>query len=252
MPAFPTDEFTPNDRPLLAFDTGSPQVSVAVVAPNDDPNAPQVLAERCLEQRASSKELIPAARDVLADAGLRLDDLGGLVALRGPGSFTGLRIGLATVMGLEQTTALPVAAVSTLHALAVAGAAQLGDDAHAGDELHAAVDALRGEWSVQRFTIRPGDQAPHKGPRSVSPVTPATLVSAATLCATPGLVIGFGCPQLDPPPTSAPRASLVEPPSLARWAGHLAFGHAAAWDKALLMRPLYARAPAVTLPTPRP
>ncbi len=55
--------------------------------------------------------------ELLAGAGVRLAELGAYAVSIGPGSFTGLRIGLATVKGLAFPDALPVAAVSTLAAL---------------------------------------------------------------------------------------------------------------------------------------
>ncbi len=258
MPAFPTDEPLHIDRPLLAFDTGSPTVSVAVVAPGGDLRTPRILAQRSLEQRASSKELIPAARSLLAEVGLGVGELGGLVALRGPGSFTGLRVGLATVMGLEQATTLPVAAVSTLHAVAAAGAAQLGEELFMAEDgavpgmLHAVVDALRGEWSLQRFAIGRREPASPAGPIALHPVAPPELVSAEALPTLSGPVIGFGVDAIELPSVGAPRATFLSPPVLAPWAGQIALAQGSVWDKALLMRPLYARAPAVTMPTKRP
>lgn len=65
-----------------------------------------------------SERLLPAVDRLLTDAGFKLSDLGGLAVSIGPGSFTGLRIGLSTVKGLAYATGLPVAAVPTLEAMA--------------------------------------------------------------------------------------------------------------------------------------
>ena len=61
-----------------------------------------------------------------------------------PGSFTGLRVGLATVLGLHQALGLPATALPTLEVLGCLGP---GD----GSTVVAVVDALRGEWFAQRF-----------------------------------------------------------------------------------------------------
>jgi tRNA threonylcarbamoyladenosine biosynthesis protein TsaB len=65
-----------------------------------------------------SERVLPAIERMLADAGVALSDLGGLAVSIGPGSFTGLRIGVSTVKGLAYATGLPVAAVPTLEAMA--------------------------------------------------------------------------------------------------------------------------------------
>lgn len=67
-----------------------------------------------------SERLMPAIDRLLADAGWQPGDLEGLAVAVGPGSFTGLRIGLSTVKGLALALRLPVAAVPTLDAMAAA------------------------------------------------------------------------------------------------------------------------------------
>src|SRR5260370_4055275 len=65
-----------------------------------------------------SERLMSAVDRLLADCGLAPADLEGLAVSVGPGSFTGLRVGLATVKALALSLALPVAAVPALAALA--------------------------------------------------------------------------------------------------------------------------------------
>src|SRR5207244_11681605 len=67
---------------------------------------------------AHAKWLVPTIDRVLASGGVTLADLKGLAVSIGPGSFTGLRVGLATMMGLRLVTGLPLAAVPTLEAMA--------------------------------------------------------------------------------------------------------------------------------------
>jgi tRNA threonylcarbamoyladenosine biosynthesis protein TsaB len=81
----------------------------------------RVVGEYVLDVRATHSERLMATIDgALADAGWTIDDVTGLAVAIGPGSFTGLRIGLSTVKGLALARSLPVAAVPTLDAMAAA------------------------------------------------------------------------------------------------------------------------------------
>lgn len=98
---------------VLAIETATPWQSVAIL--DDD----RVLARH--EQDAGGAHgtlLLPAIQQVLTKAGLRLSDLDGLACSIGPGSFTGIRVGVATCLGLRAATGLPLALVPTLEALA--------------------------------------------------------------------------------------------------------------------------------------
>ena len=65
-----------------------------------------------------SERLLPAIDRVLADARLTIADVGGIAVAMGPGSFTGLRIGLSTAKGLAAASGTPLVGVPTLRALA--------------------------------------------------------------------------------------------------------------------------------------
>lgn len=211
--------------PLLAIDTGSPRVSVAVG------DAGGLLAEACEERERSSDQLLALVDGVLAEAGLRAADLAGLVALRGPGSFTGLRVGLATVLGLHQALGLPAVAVPTLEILAVLGP---GD----GSTVLAVVDALRGDWFAQPF--RSGEP-----PRSLG--EPRLLPAAELHKLAPSTVVGFGAGALAELETAGIRTH--EPPPLAGVAARQISRYPIGWDPASLVAPLYLRPPSAK-PTP--
>ena len=98
---------------VLGIETSTLQGGVALV------DGHRVVCERTLSvQVTHSERLLPAIDAVLADAGTTLERLDGLAVSIGPGSFTGLRIGVSTVKGLAYATGLPVIGVPTLMAMA--------------------------------------------------------------------------------------------------------------------------------------
>jgi tRNA threonylcarbamoyladenosine biosynthesis protein TsaB len=98
---------------VLAVETATQTGSVAIVS------GEKLVVEVTLAVGLTHGERLLGAIDrALVDAGVRVTDLGGLSVSSGPGSFTGLRIGLATVKGIAQAHPLPLAAVPTLEALA--------------------------------------------------------------------------------------------------------------------------------------
>jgi tRNA threonylcarbamoyladenosine biosynthesis protein TsaB len=100
---------------VLGIDTATWTASVGVVA--DD----EVLAERSLAGSPThGLSLVPLIEATLSDARLRLSDVHGLAVSIGPGSFTGLRVGLSTAKGLAFACAVPLVGVATLEALALA------------------------------------------------------------------------------------------------------------------------------------
>ena len=98
---------------ILAIETATTWQSVAILDDN------RVLAQR--DQDASGAHgtlLLPAIDRLLMDTQLRITDLDGLACSAGPGSFTGIRVGLATGLGLRAATGLPLVLVPTLEAMA--------------------------------------------------------------------------------------------------------------------------------------
>lgn len=91
----------------------------------------EILGQIELVGRSYSATLVTAVSDRLTQAGLRLGDIGCIVAVKGPGSFTGVRVGLSAVKGLAEPAAIPIVTVSRLEVLAKkAGVSSAALDAH--------------------------------------------------------------------------------------------------------------------------
>jgi tRNA threonylcarbamoyl adenosine modification protein YeaZ len=114
---------------ILAADTSLPVLSVALVL--DD----ALLGAVALEGRSSRNEkLLPAIDWLLTEAAIERTSIDLFAVTRGPGSFTGVRIGLATMQGLALALGKPVCAMSTHEAIAPArGRASIVDDAGRGE-----------------------------------------------------------------------------------------------------------------------
>ncbi len=98
---------------VLGIETATGVAGAAVV------NKDRLVAERFVHNKKThSQNLLPMIQQVLADAGISTRELGGIAVSGGPGSFTGLRIGMATAKSMAQVLKIPVAAVPTLEALA--------------------------------------------------------------------------------------------------------------------------------------
>jgi len=98
---------------ILAADTSLPILSVALV------KDAQLLGATALEGRSSRNEkLLPAIDWLLSETGLDRKDIDLFAVTRGPGSFTGVRIGLATMQGMALALGKPVCAMSTHEAIA--------------------------------------------------------------------------------------------------------------------------------------
>ena len=97
---------------LLAIDTSGPVCGVAVL------DGGKVLCEYTAQNRNThSANRMPMAEAALATAGISAGDLDAVAAVTGPGSFTGVRIGVATVKGLAHGAGIPCIAVDALEAL---------------------------------------------------------------------------------------------------------------------------------------
>ncbi len=119
---------------LLAIDTVTEACSVALLYNND--------IRECYEvtPRGHSQRVLPMVEELLSQADLKPAQLDAVVMDRGPGSFTGVRIGVSVVQGLAFALDLPVISISSLAALAQAAYREQG-----GEQMLSVIDARMGE-----------------------------------------------------------------------------------------------------------
>ncbi len=129
---------------ILAVDTATTSCSVAII---DKKN---VLAEiTLLREETHSKHLMEMIHTAIGFSGLEFPDLDGFAVVRGPGSFTGLRIGITTVKGLAAGLKKPLVGISSLEALAM----QASNSPYLICPL---LDARRGEVYFSRYRLTDG------------------------------------------------------------------------------------------------
>jgi len=118
----------------LALDASTEACSVALQLDG------KVYASYELCPQSHSLRLLPMIDDLLKEAGIELADIDGLVFGQGPGSFTGVRIGVGVAQGLAFSANLPVVGVSSLQAMAQQAYAK-----HGQTRVVAAIDARMAE-----------------------------------------------------------------------------------------------------------
>jgi len=217
---------------LLALDCSAGACSVAV---RDD--AGVLASAGSAMNRGHAEALMPMVQQVMSEAGLGWDRLDAVAATVGPGSFTGVRIGLAAARGIALAASLPTVPVTTLEAVAEAAGTGPGP-------LLVVLDSKRSDFYGQWFG--PGGDA-LDAPRAA---TLEALLAAGPADsggwrvagdAAPGFLEAAGAadPDLRVVADSGPDAVAVAAVALRR----LASGGAAA------LTPLYLRAPDVTPPS---
>ncbi len=124
---------------LLAIDTCGPLGTVALARLAG--GRIEILGETELPGKTWSVRLVPAIHELLGGHNSPLDRIGAVIMTSGPGSFTGIRIGLSTAKGLAEARSIPLIAVSRLAVLA-----------HKAQVRAAALDAGRGEFYLGDFS----------------------------------------------------------------------------------------------------
>ncbi|HEX4068258.1 MAG TPA: tRNA (adenosine(37)-N6)-threonylcarbamoyltransferase complex dimerization subunit type 1 TsaB [Acidobacteriaceae bacterium] len=130
---------------LLSIDTCGSLGTVALVRPEND--EPVVLGQTELAGKTYAAQLVPAVRELLLAHNVRPSQIVTIVVTKGPGSFTGIRIGLSTAKGLAEAGHIPIVAVSRLAVLA-----------YKGRTTAAALDASRGEFYLGDFSSAPTER----------------------------------------------------------------------------------------------
>jgi tRNA threonylcarbamoyl adenosine modification protein YeaZ len=124
-------------RLVLAIDTATAECSIGLgLWPYDGESEPELLGETNIATpRAALTHAIPAITRLLEDCGRQIGDVDAIVVGRGPGSFTGVRIGISTAKGLAQGLGVPLHGVGTLDAVAERFAGRVGLVAVVGDAM---------------------------------------------------------------------------------------------------------------------
>ena len=131
---------------LLALDTSTESCSVALWHKGEKTHLDE------LAQRTHTKRILPMVDELLANSGINLKQVDALAFGRGPGSFTGVRVGAGIAQGLALGADLPVIAVSNLTAMA-----QTAFELHQAENVAAAIDARMNEVyfsQVKREKVR--------------------------------------------------------------------------------------------------
>jgi tRNA threonylcarbamoyladenosine biosynthesis protein TsaB len=237
---------------ILALETGGDLASLALL------DGPDIVAERAFWHRMSlSRELMPAIAALLAEARAAWGDVEATAVGLGPGSYTGLRIGVVTAKALSWASGRPVLGISSLAALVAPHLAPPEAllcavlEARAGEfytalyqrrdgelQLRAEATVLRAEELAQRLSAYPG------------PVLAAghTARFARALRAREQETDTAGSSPLTPDPWPLAFTDFDEEPQ-ARWVGRLAAARLRAGerDDPIALAPLYVRAPAPTI-----
>ena len=134
---------------ILGIDTSGRQGSVALLRVQG--GELHLLGLSTISGGQYSELLLSTIADLLAHNGLQKTDLGLIAVASGPGSFTGLRIAIATVKGLAEAFAIPVVTVSVLEAIAHASAAE--------GKVISAIDAQRSEVFWGEYNLAPAEHS---------------------------------------------------------------------------------------------
>ncbi len=132
---------------LLAIDTSGKSGSLTLARVTAGSSALEIVEEVALDGGTFSAQLVPQTMALLQKHGYTRRDLGGFGVVSGPGSFTGLRVGLAAIKAMAEVLSKPIAAVSLLAAVAQSGTEQ--------GRVFSVLDAGRGQLYVGDCEVGP-------------------------------------------------------------------------------------------------
>ena len=208
---------------VLAFDCAVQGLGVALVQED------VTLASRREEGRDQAARLVPVIAEVMREAGVEKRALSLIAVTTGPGSFTGVRVGLATARGLAVALGIPLAGIATTTCLLA--------QAEAGERLAvAAIDSHLGDWFC---ALRAG-----------VPFVSSIEGLVPHLDGKPCLVVGLEADRLAPLlPDARAQVALPDPATLARLALEVGVeGWRVRNRTEGLPRPLYLRGVNITTP----
>jgi tRNA threonylcarbamoyladenosine biosynthesis protein TsaB len=126
---------------ILLINTAGSQGSIAV---SDTNLFSPVVGTEVMPGKTSSELLVPAVRRLMQKCGWIPQDLDAVVVVHGPGTFTGIRVGVSAAKGLSEAAGVPLIAVSRLELLAAAAETRNG-------RVYAVLDAGRGEFYLGEY-----------------------------------------------------------------------------------------------------
>ncbi|WP_417317299.1 tRNA (adenosine(37)-N6)-threonylcarbamoyltransferase complex dimerization subunit type 1 TsaB [Emcibacter sp.] len=224
---------------ILAIDTALGACSAALLVDGD------VVAGRFEErQRGHAERLLPMVEEVLEEAGLARSGLQGVACTRGPGTFTGVRIGLSAAKGLCLALDIPLAGFTSLEVVAhnVIHHPEVKEGT-----LCVAHDARRGEVYFQKFVLSDGQVKAAGEPKAVAlekiheelPSSPCSLIG------TGAALVMEAVPEESRPPILLPEVG-GQPD--ARIMAVMAGREPDRFQKERVIAPLYLRAPDAVRP----
>lgn len=163
---------------ILGFDTATGATAVALA--NDSGETFEARDDPPRGQRPRhAARLLPLCAEVLERAGVGYEDLAKLAVGVGPGTFTGLRIGVATARALSQASGVPPVGISTLQSLAL-GAVSAGERPEV-EAVAAVLDARRGEAFAAVWPVADPDGEPLIAPGAFTPEALGEAVGSVRL-----------------------------------------------------------------------